>query len=222
MMSALLLCRLQRFEDVRRLSHRADVPLNQKVDESRDHGGYFRVLLRVVREQPFVCRVVAQLSHRVPDWHLVGWQFQIFNSVVKVLPFAAEVIDQPFKGYTQQCACSPRRRARNRLRLQEGPLHVFGYALRRSDSRTHRPDQRAAQPEDNVATSIAPRDGQLIKVVPLHEVRGTHFSVVIRLIDKTPNPPRMINLLRNQNLRRGAVDPAVRAGECFSQLRNSQ
>lgn len=65
MMSALLLCRLQRFEDVRRLSHRADVPLNQKVDESRDHGGYFRVLLRVVREQPFVCRVVAQLSHRV-------------------------------------------------------------------------------------------------------------------------------------------------------------
>lgn len=89
MMSALLLCRLQRFEDVRRLSHRADVPLNQKVDESRDHGGYFRVLLRVVREQPFVCRVVAQLSHRVPDWHLVGWQFQIFNSVVKVLPFAA-------------------------------------------------------------------------------------------------------------------------------------
>ena len=128
MMSALLLCRLQRFEDVRRLSHRADVPLNQKVDESRDHGGYFRVLLRVVREQPFVCRVVAQLSHRVPDWHLVGWQFQIFNSVVKVLPFAAEVIDQPFKGYTQQCACSPRRRARNRLRLQEGPLHVFGHA----------------------------------------------------------------------------------------------
>lgn len=222
MMSALLLCRLQRFEDVRRLSHRADVPLNQKVDESRDHGGYFRVLLRVVREQPFVCRVVAQLSHRVPDWHLVGWQFQIFNSVVKVLPFAAEVIDQPFKGYTQQCACSPRRRARNRLRLQEGPLHVFGHARRRSDSRTHRPDQRAAQPEDNVATSIAPRDGQLIKVVPLHEVRGTHFSVVIRLIDKTPNPPRMINLLRNQNLRRGAVDPAVRAGECFSQLRNSQ
>lgn len=222
MMSALLLCRLQRFEDVRRLSHRADVPLNQKVDESRDHGGYFRVLLRVVREQPFVCRVVAQLSHRVPDWHLVGWQFQIFNSVVKVLPFAAEVIDQPFKGYTQQCACSPRRRARNRLRLQEGPLHVFGHALRRPDSRTHRPDQRAAQPEDNVATSIAPRDGQLIKVVPLHEVRGTHFSVVIRLIDKTPNPPRMINLLRNQNLRRGAVDPAVRAGECFSQLRNSQ
>lgn len=52
MMSALLLCRLQRFEDVRRLSHRADVPLNQKVDESRDHGGYFRVLLRVVRNSP--------------------------------------------------------------------------------------------------------------------------------------------------------------------------
>ena len=61
MTSALLFCRLQRFEDVRRLSHRVDVPLNQKVDESRDHGGYFRVLLRVVREQPFVRRVVAQL-----------------------------------------------------------------------------------------------------------------------------------------------------------------
>lgn len=133
MTSALLFCRLQRFEDVRRLSHRVDVPLNQKVDESRDHGGYFRVLLRVVREQPFVRRVVAQLSHRIPDRLLVGWQFQIFNSVVKVLPFAAEVIDQPFKGYAQQCACSPRRRARNRLRLQEGLLHVFGHALRRSD-----------------------------------------------------------------------------------------
>ena len=106
MTSALLFCRLQRFEDVRRLSHRVDVPLNQKVDESRDHGGYFRVLLRVVREQPFVRRVVAQLSHRIPDRLLVGWQFQIFNSVVKVLPFAAEVIDQPFKGYAQQCACS--------------------------------------------------------------------------------------------------------------------
>lgn len=118
MTSALLLCRLQRLEDVRRLSHRADVPLNQKVDESRDHGGYFRVLLRVVREQPFMCRVVAQLSHRVPDRHLVSWQFQIFNSVVKVLPFAAEVIDQPFKGYAQQCACSPWRRAR-KDRLQQ-------------------------------------------------------------------------------------------------------
>lgn len=76
MTSALLLCRLQRFEDVRRLSHRADVPLNQKVDESRDHGGYFRVLLRVVREQPFVCRVVAQLSHRVPDRHSSAGSFK--------------------------------------------------------------------------------------------------------------------------------------------------
>lgn len=223
MTSALLLCRLQRLEDVRRLSHRSDVPLNQKVDESRDHGGYFRVLLRVVREQPFMCRVVAQLSHRVPDRHLVSWQFQIFNSVVKVLPFAAEVIDQPFKGYAQQCACSPWRRARNRLRLQEGLLHVFGHALRRSDPRTHRPDQITAQPEDNAVASIAPRDSQLIKVVPLHEVRSTHFSVVIRRIDKTLNPPRLINHFRNWNRLRGAVDLAVRAGECcFSQLRNSQ
>ncbi len=222
MTSALLLCRLQRLEDVCRLSHRADVPLDQKVDESRDHGGHFRVLLRVVREQPFVCRVVAQLSHRVPDWHLVGWQFQIFNSVVKVLPFAAEMIDQPFKGYTQQCACSPRRRARNRLRLQEGLLHVFGHALRRSDPRTHRPDQITAQPEDNAVASIAPRDSQLIKVVPLHEVRSAHFGIVIQRVDLTPNPPRLINHLRNWNRLRGAVDPAVRAGECFSQLRNSQ
>lgn len=34
MMSALLFCRLQRFEDVRRLSHRADVPLNQNSESA--------------------------------------------------------------------------------------------------------------------------------------------------------------------------------------------
>lgn len=174
------------------ISRGGNVTLDKQVHETRNGGDHVRAEIFFVGEKAFVCGVIPELSNGVPQGAFVVCKAKAVNTFAQVSSLTAQVLNQAFKGDTEQCASRPRRCRRNRLGLFEGNTNRFGHVLSRLKTAVNRPNGLLVDRKDKAFAVRTSKNACNFNGIGLKQIRGCdlHFWVEDGPVDETADVDR--------------------------------